>query len=119
MGSPLKGGWLSGKFTKDAKPDGTTRVGKAEETGNVMQSAPSYTMFAEKESTWKLLDAMKSISERHQVSVSAIALRWLLQRPNVASIIIGARTMKHLEGNCVAASFELSEDDMTQLCQLS
>merc|ERR1719213_946264 len=76
-------------------------------------------MFAEKESTWTLLDTMKAISVRHGVSVSSVALRWLLQRPCVASIIIGARTMAHLDDNCTAACFELSEQDMTNLCELS
>lgn len=105
--SPLKGGWLTGKMRRGEVPGTDTRVGAVERSGKVMQSAPSYSMFAEGakgDATWRLLDAMKEVGAAcGGVSTAQVALWWLLGRPCVASVIIGARDAAQLRDNLGAA----------------
>lgn len=87
--SPLKGGWLSGKFKKDEAPDTDTRVGKVE-AGKVpkLQSNPSYSQFASNDNIWALLATLTELSDADR-SVAQVSVRWLLQRPGVSSVVIG------------------------------
>lgn len=116
--SPLKGGWLSGKFKRDAMPEGT-RVATAEKTGKRLQSHPGFSEF-NNESTWALLDAMKEIADAHDRTVAQVAIRWLLQREAVPAVVIGARTMAHMLDNMGAAGgWTLSAEEMDRLTKLS
>lgn len=91
--SPLKGGWLSGKFGRGVAPDGESRVGKVEAgTVKKLQSNPSYSQFASDDRVWALLDAMAKIAEARSKTSAEVALRWALQRPAVTAVVIGART---------------------------
>ena len=71
--SPLKGGWLTGKFKKDEAPAADSRVGLVE-AGKVpkLQSNPSYSQFAKDPKTWKLLDTMISIAGDGPRTVSQV-----------------------------------------------
>ena len=81
--SPLKGGWLTGKFQRDAAPDPDTRIG-AVSAGQQkqLQSHPGYDQF-NNETTWNLLDIMQEIAAAEDCTVAQIACRWLLGRPQV------------------------------------
>lgn len=59
----------------------------------------------------RLLQALDRIARRHGVSISAVATRWVLDRPGVAAVIVGARYAQHLEGAIGMFAFALDDDD--------
>ncbi len=113
--SPLRGGWLSGKYRRGmtAPPEGT-RVDQAEREG----WSESWKAYAN-ERTWTIIDALFKAVEETGKTAAQVALRWLLQRPGVTSPIIGVRSMAHLEDNLGAAGWALTDAQMQQLTQAS
>lgn len=113
--SPLRGGWLSGKYQRGMEaPPENTRVEKASEQG----WSESWDAYAN-ERTWQIIDTLNSIADDLNRSVAQIALRWLMQRPGVTTPIIGASKRHHLIDNLGAADFELNEEQMEKLNQVS
>jgi aryl-alcohol dehydrogenase-like predicted oxidoreductase len=105
--SPLAGGLLSGKFSRDnQKPEGSRR------------SEFDFPI-VDKERTWKILDAMAPIAKAHDCSPARIALAWLLTKPVVTSVIIGAKRLDQLQDNLAAADLHLSGDEIKQLDEVS
>ena len=105
--SPLAGGLLSGKFTREnQKPENSRR------------SEFDFPI-VDKERTWKILDVMRPIAEAHNCSPARIALAWLLAKPVVTSVIIGARNIKQLDDNLACVDIKLSEEQMTALDEVS
>lgn len=105
--SPLAGGLLSGKFTPDGKgPDGARR-------------ANFDFPVVDKARAFKVVDAMRPIAERHQATVAQIALAWLLSRPQVSSVIVGAKTPDQLKENLGASGLVLTSDDLQALEEVS
>jgi aryl-alcohol dehydrogenase-like predicted oxidoreductase len=105
--SPLAGGLLSGKFSRDnQKPEGTRR-------------AEFDFPLVDKERTWKILDAIAPIAKAHDCSAARISLAWLLAKPVVTSIIIGAKRMDQLTDNLAAVDLKLTPDEMKQLDDVS
>jgi aryl-alcohol dehydrogenase-like predicted oxidoreductase len=119
--SPLKGGLLSGKYRRGQTELGAdTRLGFAARTGNTSQASPDFNKYKDNEKFWKLIDVMEECAKAHGRSVAQVALRWLLQRDNVPSIIIGAKTLKQLDDNMgAAAGWELSSEQMAALNEAS
>lgn len=113
--SPLRGGWLSGKYTRDmeAPPDGT-RVKTASDQG----WSESWDVYAN-ERTWQIVESIQSIAEELGRSSAQVSLRWLMQQPGVTTPIIGASKKHHLEDNLGTVEFELTELHMDQLDQVS
>jgi aryl-alcohol dehydrogenase-like predicted oxidoreductase len=105
--SPLAGGLLSGKFSREnQKPEGTRR-------------AEFDFPIVDKERTWKILDVIKPIAEAHGCSAARISLAWLLSKPFVTSVIIGAKRPDQLEDNLAAVDLKLSEQELQQLDEVS
>ena len=106
--SPLAGGFLTGKYSR-ANP------------------APSGSRFAEagafvpfnREVGYLVLDALKQVAGRHNVSIARVALAWVLGRPAVSSVIIAARKVEQLEDNIGAVNLPLSEEDVRLLDAVS
>jgi aryl-alcohol dehydrogenase-like predicted oxidoreductase len=71
------------------------------------------------EQTWNILDQLKAIAKELNVSVAAVALRWIIQRDGVTSTIIGARTMEQFNQNMQAIDIDLSNEQMAQLTKAS
>ena len=71
------------------------------------------------EQTWNVIDQLRTISKELNVSVAAVALRWVMQRDCVPSTIIGARTMEQLNQNMQAIDINLSNEQMAQLTKAS
>ena len=113
--SPLRGGWLSGKYQRgmDAPPEGT-RVEEAEKQG----WSESWRVYAN-ERTWSIIDTVRSISAETGKSPAQIALNWLLQMPGVTAPIIGARNLKHLKDNLGSTDWSLTAGQMTKLKDVS
>jgi aryl-alcohol dehydrogenase-like predicted oxidoreductase len=105
--SPLAGGLLSGKFSRtNQKPSDSRR------------SEFDFPV-VDKERTWKILDVIAPIAEAHGCSAARISLAWLLAKPVVTSIIIGAKRIDQLSDNLAAAELELSADEIKQLDEVS
>jgi aryl-alcohol dehydrogenase-like predicted oxidoreductase len=105
--SPLAGGLLSGKFSREnQKPEGSRR------------SEFDFPL-VDKERTWKILDVMKPIASAHGCSEARISLAWLLAKKVVTSVIIGVKRMEQLEDNLAAVEVKLSEDEMKTLDEVS
>lgn len=113
--SPLRGGWLSGKYRRgmDAPPAGT-RVEQAEEEGWGERWSRMDTA-----RTWNVIDELIAVADDVDRSPAQVAIRWLLQRPGVTAPIIGARKMEHLRDNMGAATFSLSDEHMQRLNEVS
>jgi len=108
--SPLGGGWLTGKYTRDARPTGATRLGENPDRG-----VEAYDRRSTRQRTWDVIDAVETIASARGVSMAQVALAWLVDRPTVTSVILGARTLEQLEDNLGAADLHLDEDEIAQL----
>ena len=73
----------------------------------------------DKERTWKILDAMAPIAKAHDCSPARISLAWLLTKPVVTSVIIGAKRLDQLQDNLAAEELNLSEDEIKILDEVS
>jgi aryl-alcohol dehydrogenase-like predicted oxidoreductase len=104
--SPLAGGWLTGKYTRDELPTGATRLGEDPERG-----MEAYAPRNAQERTWRIIDAVREVAEGRGVPMSRIALAWIADRPAVTSVILGARTATQLEDNLDAAGLHLSGEE--------
>jgi aryl-alcohol dehydrogenase-like predicted oxidoreductase len=101
--SPLGGGWLSGKYKRDERPTGATRLGEDPDRG-----MEAYEKRNSEAITWDVIDAVQTIAEARGVSMARIALAWVTDRPSVTSTILGARTLEQLEDNLGAADLHLT-----------
>jgi aryl-alcohol dehydrogenase-like predicted oxidoreductase len=109
--SPLRGGWLTGKFRRGMpEPPENTRIKAAEEKG----WSESWSVY-NTERTWNIIDELFTIAEDTGKSPAQIALKWLLNRPGVTAPIIGARTMEQFDDNVAAVGWSLHEDQMNRL----
>ncbi|CAH1789117.1 unnamed protein product [Owenia fusiformis] len=117
--SPLKGGWLSGKMQRnsDAAPSGSRIAWSQEDPARKQAlSQPDWDTFASQESTWTLLDTIEAIAKEEGKTMAQVSLRWLLQKPSVASIVIGAKNEEQLTANVGASKgWCLSADQMNRL----
>lgn len=114
--SPLAGGWLSGRYKKDQLvAESGSRVAWADGLG--VKGIDFGSLANEK--TWNILGEVEKIAAEVGKPMSAVALRWVMQRPGVSSTIIGARTFAQLEDNLEAVSFQLSASQMDRLNSVS
>jgi aryl-alcohol dehydrogenase-like predicted oxidoreductase len=108
--SPLGGGWLTGKYTRDVRPTGATRLGEDPERG-----VEAYDRRSTQQRTWDVVDAVTAIAAAAGASPAQVALAWLLSRPAVSSVILGARTLDQLTDNLGAADLRLDESALARL----
>jgi aryl-alcohol dehydrogenase-like predicted oxidoreductase len=108
--SPLGGGWLTGKYRRDERPKGATRLGE-----NPNRGVEAYDRRSRVERTWDVIAALHQIAEARGASMAQVALAWLVDRPAVTSVILGARNLDHLEDNLGAADLHLSAAETEQL----
>ncbi len=103
--SPLGWGRLTGKIRRDQPLPEGSRLHKTAEYGPPV--ADDYL--------YKVVDALDEISKETGKSVPQIALNWLLQRPTVASVVIGARNEEQLRQNLEAVGWDLSREQIAKL----
>ncbi len=108
--SPLGGGWLTGKYERDRRPTGASRLGEDPERGMEAWEARNAD-----ERTWTVVDAVREVADARGVTASQVALAWVQAQPAVTSVIIGARTVDQLHDNMAAADLELGADDLDRL----
>lgn len=101
--SPLAGGFLTGKFTRNAKPDDGSR--------RLSFNFPP----VELPSAYDAIDVLAEIARRHEASLAQVALAWQLHKPFVTSIILGARNLVQLDDNLNSAELALSDQDLEEI----
>ena len=105
--SPLAGGLLSGKFSREnQKPEDSRR------------STFDFPV-VDKERAWRVLDAVRPVAEAHGCSPARVALAWLLHQPVVTSVIIGAKRTDQLEDNLAAVDLQLSAEELKAINEAS
>src|ERR1700686_1031116 len=97
--SPLAGGFLSGKYSRDNPPP----------IGSRFADAGQFVPF-DREMGYHVVDAIKDVAARHGASPAQVASAWVLSRPAVSSVIVAARKAEQLEDNIRAADLRLSDD---------
>jgi aryl-alcohol dehydrogenase-like predicted oxidoreductase len=107
--SPLGGGWLSGKYQRDQRPAGATRLGEDPNRG--MEACGRRGT----DRTWRVIDATARVAEDRGASMAEVAIAWVTARPAVSSTSLGARTMTQLEANLSAAGLRLSAAETAAL----
>lgn len=113
--SPLRGGWLSGKYRRGmTAPPPNTRIEEAEKQG----WSESWALYAN-ERTWNVIDTLLAIAAEVEKTPAQVALNWLLCKPAVTAPIIGARTMAHLEDNLGGTGWSLTSEQVNRLDQAS
>ncbi len=105
--SPLAGGFLSGKYTRDIKTAGDSRRDNFD--------FPPIN----KERAFDIIDVMTRIGEKHSASVARIALTWTKDRPGVTSVIIGAKNQEQLLDNISCTQLQLADDELKELNEIS
>lgn len=112
--SPLGGGWLTGKYKRDAEPTGATRLGEDPERG--MEAWEKRNSL---ERTWRIVDTVLEVAGDRGVTPSQVALAWTAQQPAVTSVILGARTTEQLADNLGAVKLELAPEEVQRLSDVS
>jgi aryl-alcohol dehydrogenase-like predicted oxidoreductase len=107
--SPLAGGFLSGKYSKDQAPPAGSRLEKWK------QRFENW----DKPRNWAIMDTVRAIAAEHNTTPAAVSLAWLLRKEMVTSVIFGARDVGQLDDNLEAGSLVLSEADMARLDESS
>jgi len=100
--SPLAGGWLSGRWRKDAGQQSSTRAGRLPERFDI--STP------ENQRKLDAAEALAALAEQAGTSLIELAIAFVLRHPAISSAIIGPRTMGHLESQLSATEVQLTDD---------
>lgn len=108
--SPLGGGWLTGKYRADQRPEGETRLG--EDPGRGVEA---YDARAARGQTWAVLEVLQKIATLRDASIAQVALAWVHDRPAVSSVVIGARTASQVRDNLGARGLHLTSDEARML----
>ena len=107
--SPLAGGLLSGRYRRDQRPESGSRQ------LTDWNEPPVY----DQDKLHDTVDVLVSVAEEHGVSAPRVALAYLLAKPAVTSLVVGARTSEQLADNLAAADLELSPADVERLDKVS
>ena len=105
--SPLAGGFLSGKFTRENQVAGDSRR-------DTFDFPP-----VNREKAYDIIDVLIDIGKKHNTSAARVALAWMRAKPFVTSIIIGAKTMPQLKDNVASTQLTLTEEELAQLDAVS
>jgi aryl-alcohol dehydrogenase-like predicted oxidoreductase len=104
--SPLAGGWLSGKYTRDlGGPPAGSRASAADWQAR------------DTDRTWRVVDALRAVADEAGRTPAQVALRWVMQRPGLTAPIIGVRTLAQLADNLGATGWALDDDQMRRLTE--
>lgn len=107
--SPLAGGFLSGKYRKGQPPPEGTRLEQWKDRWGRFDS----------DRHWRILEAVDRVAKEVDAPTTAVALAWLLHKPQVCSVIFGARSVEQLQSNAKAAELKLSDEQLKALDEAS
>ncbi|HEX9999821.1 MAG TPA: aldo/keto reductase [Actinoplanes sp.] len=100
--SPLRGGWLTGRYTRGGSAPAGSRIAQAEAN----QWGEAWANY-DNDRTWRVLDELTAVAREAGREPAQVALNWLLQRPTVTAPIIGARNLDQLNANLGATGWDL------------
>lgn len=106
--SPLAGGFLGGRYRRGKPRPENSRRTKAEES----------FLWVDEESGFDVVDALEKIAAAHDSTIAQAALNYLLRKPAVSSLVIGARTPEQLTENLKATDWVMGADEVAQLDEL-
>ncbi|MSP48682.1 MAG: aldo/keto reductase [Alphaproteobacteria bacterium] len=107
--SPLAGGKLTGKINRNSKVPAGTRIAQI---GTMGPQVPD-------EQLYMIVDVLEALAQETGRTVSQVALNWVLRRPTVASVVVGARTEAQLRENLGAVDFTLTPEQVKRLDEAS
>ena len=103
--SPLGGGFLTGKYRRgQPRPEGARRS----------DATDQFLQFDEARG-FDIVDELEKIAGQHQATITQAALNYLLRKPGVTSVIIGAKTKAQLEDNLKTTTWEMTADEVARL----
>jgi len=105
--SPLAGGFLSAKYTRNSEKSGDNRRDN-------FDFPP-----VNKEKTYDIIDVLIDVGKTHNVSAAQIALAWVRQQPGITSTIIGAKNADQLHDNIKSIEITLNEDELKRINEIS
>ena len=105
--SPLHAGLLTGKFRRDARPS-VSRLNELEAPGTI-----------DFERVYRIVDVLTEIAQARAVTPAQVALNWVLCKPGVDTVILGARDEAQLRDNLAAATWRLSAEEVARLDEVS
>lgn len=105
--SPLAGGFLSGKYTRENPTPEGARL-------NEFKLPP-----IDVEQGYEVVDMLKQIAQNHGATPAQVAIAWILTKPFISSVIIGVNKIQHLDDNLGAAELKLSASEIDQLDALT
>ncbi|MBS1859998.1 MAG: aldo/keto reductase, partial [Acidobacteria bacterium] len=106
--SPLQGGLLTGKFRRGAARPEESRLNTLEPAGTI-----------DEERLYRIVDALAEIAAQRGVSISQVALNWVMCKPGVDTVIIGARNQRQLADNLAAVTWSLTGAEVERLDEVS
>jgi aryl-alcohol dehydrogenase-like predicted oxidoreductase len=109
--SPLSAGRLGGKYSRNTPYPEGTRLAQG--------GSPVPDMVVNNELLFRILDAVAEVSRETGKTVAQIAINWLLQRPTVANVIVGARTVEQLRENLGSVGWSLTPEQIIKLNKAS
>lgn len=105
--SPLHAGLLTGKFRRDARP-AVSRLNELDTPGTI-----------DFDRVYRIVDVLVEIAGGRGVTPSQVALNWVMRKPGVSTVILGARDEAQLRDNLAAASWRLSDEEVLKLDEVS
>ena len=105
--SPLQAGLLTGKFRRDTRPE-VSRLNELDAPGTI-----------DYDRLYRIVDVLDAIALERNATPSQVALNWVLNKPGVDTVIVGARHEAQLKDNLAAATWRLTAEEMTRLDEVS
>jgi aryl-alcohol dehydrogenase-like predicted oxidoreductase len=118
--SPLAGGLMSGKYRRgQSPPPGSRRAGEWNEPSVYDEERLYEPPVYDEQKLYDTIEVLVELAESRGVSAARMALAWLLTRPGITTVIVGARDEDQLADNLAAAELELSADEIERLESVS
>jgi aryl-alcohol dehydrogenase-like predicted oxidoreductase len=106
--SPLQFGLLSGKFRRGQAKPSESRLNSLDAPGAI-----------DEDRLYRVVDLLAEIAGRREVSISQVALNWVMRKPAVDTVIVGARNEQQLRDNLAAATWTLTDAEVEKLDEVS
>ncbi len=107
--SPLGRGFLSGKYRKGEPPPKDSRLSSWQESWKALDTVQS----------WAVLEEVRRVAAVYETTPAAVSIAWLLAKPEVSTIIVGARSVAQLDENLAALTVKLRPEDVLALDRVS
>lgn len=107
--SPMAMGLLTGKYSRDHRP----------EHARMVDGPGTDVRIDDMDNLYDMVDALSDVAKAHDVPVAAVDLAWLLSRPGITNLVVGARTPEQLHESLHALDLELSDDETARIARVS